>query len=237
MGSRRSDSSVLDDIYEILLVMPFWVGPILAAVAYAAMYWLIPYCFSSPNGDVAKTAWPILAGVARSGAPWVGGVVLFVWCFAEIRKLSNRKLFDRTVGREGIRDLKWQEFERLLAEAFRRQGYSVEHTGQAGPDGGIDLRLQKAGETKLVQCKHWRQRDIGVTILRELAGVVATERAHGGLVVSSGGFTPDAVEFAAKAKNLTLIDGDELTRMINQVQSGSYAECETTRPVKQSGPA
>jgi restriction system protein len=32
----------------------------------------------------------------------------------------------------------------------------VAETGGGGPDGGVDLRLQRDGMTSIVQCKRWK---------------------------------------------------------------------------------
>ena len=65
------------------------------------------------------------------------------------------------------------------------------------PDGGIDLVLSKGSEKFLVQCKQWKAFKVGVTVVRELYGVMAAKGAAGGFVVSSGRFTDDATAFAS----------------------------------------
>ena len=87
-----------------------------------------------------------------------------------------------------------------------------------GPDGGVDLVLRKNGEKLLVQCKHWRIERVGVKVVRELFGVVAAENASGGIAVSSGTFTQEAMDFA-RGKPLELINGAELTKMIAEVKN------------------
>lgn len=52
--------------------------------------------------------------------------------------------------------MSWQEFELLVGEAFRLQGYEVAEIGGGGPDGGVDLVLRKDREKFLVQCKQWK---------------------------------------------------------------------------------
>lgn len=69
-----------------------------------------------------------------------------------------------------INELKWSEFEHLLALYFRDQGYEVEETGVGGNDGGVDLVLldKRTNERTAVQVK-WRSRAaIGPNIVREL---------------------------------------------------------------------
>ncbi|MEX0718158.1 MAG: restriction endonuclease [Planctomycetaceae bacterium] len=217
--SRRKKSSGLDDLFDFLVMMPTWVGPIVAFLAFAALRWFIPWAFtpSDPDDVVGIGIASTIGNVTVQVAPWAGGGVLVIWCFALLQKWSNRERLDRQTGIDSIRELSWSDFERLLAEAFRRQGYLVEHAGDAGPDGGVDLRLRKAGETTLVQCKHWRSVKVGVKIVRELYGVVASERATAGIIVATGEFTPDASDFAER-NGVRLIGGEELARMIRGVQ-------------------
>jgi restriction system protein len=56
----------------------------------------------------------------------------------------------------------------------------------AGPDGGIDLVIRKDGNRYLVQCKQWRSQKVGVKVVREMFGLVAAEKAAGGIVICSG---------------------------------------------------
>ena len=63
---------------------------------------------------------------------------------------------------DDLRALTWQQFESVVGEAFRRQGYSVIETGQGGADGGVDLQLTRAGQRYLVQCKQYRASTVSV---------------------------------------------------------------------------
>jgi restriction system protein len=53
--------------------------------------------------------------------------------------------------------------------------------------------------------------------VRELFGVVTAEGATGGIVISSGTFTQEAMDFAV-GKPIELIQGAELLKMIAEVQ-------------------
>jgi restriction system protein len=152
-----------------------------------------------------------------NAAPWVGSLLLLVWGVTEIKKLGRRRLFDRQSGLDSMGELSWQEFEQLVCEAYRRQGYAVEHTGSHGGDGGVDLTLRRGGETVLVQCKHWKAWRVGVKEVRELLGVVTSERANQGIVVTYGSFTEEAIAFGRK-NPITLVAGPELERLIHSVQ-------------------
>jgi len=65
-----------------------------------------------------------------------------------------------------------------------------------------------------VQCKHWRVSRVGVSVVRELLGVITANGAVGGFVVTSGDFTKDAIEFA-NGRGIELITGDELLNSID----------------------
>ena len=80
----------------------------------------------------------------------------------------------------------------MVGEAFRRQGYAVEERGGSSPDGGVDLVLRKGGQKTIVQCKHWKSQQVGVSIVRELLGAMTAQSASGGIVVTAGSYTADA---------------------------------------------
>jgi restriction system protein len=116
-----------------------------------------------------------------------------------------------------ISSMTWSQFERLIGESFRRRGYEVTETGGSGSDGGVDLLLAKDRKSFLVQCKHWRTRSVGVSIVRELNGVIAARHAAGGFVVTSGQFTPEATQFA-RSCGIELIDGDRLRSLLHELE-------------------
>jgi restriction system protein len=113
--------------------------------------------------------------------------------------------------------MSWREFETLVGEAYRRQGYMVEETGGGGADGGIDLLLHGKGQKVIVQCKQWRSYKVSVKIIREMYGIMVAERADRVIVVTSGGYTQEAHSFA-RGKPIELLDGNALVRLIGEVK-------------------
>jgi len=236
MAQRRSKRGFVDELFDLLVQVPIWVGPVLAAIVFVVLRWILPAAFAAGSGEneISRGGMNVFAKMAHGSAPWALLLTLMIWAAAEFKKFATRRTFDRQTGAESIRSLSWREFEELLAEAFRRQGFSVEHCGAAGPDGGVDLRLSKAGEATIVQCKHWQARQVGVRVVRELRGVIASEGVQSGIIITSGSFTPDARDFAA-TNPVRLIDGSELTSMIGRVQKsgrivGGAAEVPATTP-------
>jgi restriction system protein len=102
-----------------------------------------------------------------------------------------------------------RDFERMIGQAFQRQGFHVAGFGMRAAAGGADLALLKSGERFLVHCQHWRKQEIGVLAVRELSAALQAVRAQGGYVLTAGGFTREACDFA-RATRIELIGGKSL---------------------------
>jgi hypothetical protein len=107
-----------------------------------------------------------------------------------------------------LRVLDWYQFEKLMEHAYRRSGYLVERKGGAKADGGVDLILEKDGIRTAVQCKHWRERNVGVRPVREFVGALADHGLNGGILVTLNGFTADAKELAERHRITLLLERD-----------------------------
>ena len=221
--ARRNKDNLLEDLFNLLVTAPSWFGPPIAAFAYLLFRFLLPIVVGYGSGPKLNPSSQLLGGISITLAPFVSLLILAIWGRAEVKKLFDRKRLDNQTGLASIRRLSWQEFERLLYEAFRRQGYLVEHRGGAGPDGGIDLVLRRDGQKALVQCKHWKYQSVPVQLVRELMGVVFSEGAQHGIFVTFGTYTEPARSFA-RDNPLTLIDGKQLMTMICAMQSSPTPE-------------
>ena len=60
--------------------------------------------------------------------------------------------------------------------------------------------------------------------VRELLGVVVSEKANKGIVVTSGRFTQDAKAFARANPQIELVDGPALAELIQQAQRPACAD-------------
>jgi restriction system protein len=141
--------------------------------------------------------------------------------------MRKRRLFDKQNSIDTVRNLNWKEFEELVGEAYRRQGYTVIENSGYGPDGGIDLMLKKDGELIVVQCKQWRNIKVGVDKVRELYGVQVSKSANRSIVMTSGFFTQEAQNFAAD-KSIDLVDGSQLLEFIKNIQHDYRTSGKTT---------
>ena len=116
---------------------------------------------------------------------------------------------------ELLSNIEWKRFEDLCAEYYREKGIRCETT-PLGADGGIDLKLYQGDSgkpTTIVQCKAWVGRLVGVKLVRELRGVMASENIEKGFFMTSSAYSQDAKEFA-RSNNITLIDAKLFLMMI-----------------------
>ena len=202
--------------------LPWWLGLALAVVSYAGLHHLAqkPVGTAQPGQMSSFVLSAIAHGLALAGQYllplWFGiGALLSAFRRGKAARLHAAA----ASGLEALDAMSWQEFEILVGEYFRRQGYGVTDNGGGGADGGVDVVLHSDDGSHLVQCKHWRALRVGVQPVRELYGVMAAHGAAGGFVVTSGEFTEDAVRFA-DGLSLTLVNGKTLLRGI-RAQAGS----------------
>lgn len=222
---RRNSGGALDDLFELTALCPWWVGIGLAVVSYVLLHWyatipIEPVSQPAQTGGVSSVIYKGLATGLQYILPMIFVSAAIV---SAIKRATRKKLIAGAWDGKSagvLQDMTWQEFEMLVAEAFRLEGYAVAERAQGGADGGVDVVLRKGSEKYLVQCKQWRAMKVSVVTLRELYGVMAAEGAAGGFVVTSGHFTEDALEFA-RGRNLRLIDGDKLFAMIKRAQASS----------------
>lgn len=114
-------------------------------------------------------------------------------------------------GAEELRALAPSDFELLVGEAFRRQGYEVRGRATHALESGADLELHRDGEVFLVRCI--QQRHSRAAPVRDFFSVLSRSGASGGFLVTCGRFSDDAVAFAQDT-HLQLVDGSELFALI-----------------------
>ena len=202
--------------------LPWWLSLALAGLAYLGLHHVAqkPIGALQPGQMGSFFLSAATHGLALAGQyllPLFFGVGALLSAF---QRGKAARLYAVAASRPGGLDgMSWQDFEILVGEYFRRQGYGVTDNGGGGADGGVDVVLQGDDGIHLVQCKHWRALRVGVQPVRELYGVMAAYGAAGGFVVTSGEFTEDAQRFA-DGLTLTLINGATLLRGI-RAQAGS----------------
>jgi len=204
--SRRNAAGI-----EQLVKLPWQASAGLCVIAFVCLRWIIPACLAGNE---------MLLGIKMLSvtlAPLAAGFIALIACGSFFFGRKQRTLVDNQTSLESLCQVSWKEFELLVAEAYRRQGYEVEYSLGKGADGGVDLQLRKAGRRLLVQCKRWKTYSVGAPVVRELFGIMTSEKADEAVIITTGKFTGEAMGFA-QGKPIQLVDGPALLEMVKQVQ-------------------
>jgi hypothetical protein len=118
---------------------------------------------------------------------------------------------------DALSQLSWQDFEVLVANYYRDQGFDVMHCGNGTMGvrggGGVDLRMRKGGRLVLVQCRHESIHPVDAAAIQRLLAVRDEDGAAEAIVVTSGEFSADARRAGAEG-HATLVDGVELRELL-----------------------
>lgn len=125
-------------------------------------------------------------------------------------------------------EMPWEDFEHLIRELFSKY-FSSENAEvkvtQASRDGGVDAVAFDPDPIKggkyIIQAKRYNI-VVPVAAVRELYGVVVSEGADKGILVTTSDFGSDSLEFA-KDKPISLINGANLLYLLSQFGYGNYS--------------
>lgn len=233
--ARRS-SGLLDDLLDIASMLPWWVDCAIAAVSYFGLHHLSlkKVSAASQPGQVGEMMVQAFGTTLATIGQYVVPVIFMIGAIISAsQRLKRRGLLSRATAMSFPainEELTWREFEMLVGEYYRTQGYRVEERGGAGADGGVDLVLRSDSETVLVQCKHWNARPVGIKTLRELFGVLVSEGATRAILITSGQVSDEAANFC-RDKPIEIITGgkiDEMVRLGRHLKSSPFAETAAT---------
>ena len=111
------------------------------------------------------------------------------------------------------------QFEHAIA-ALAREDRNVTYARQVGQanDRGADVLIQVRGRRILIQCKHHQTgKKVGGDTIREIAGSVLASPCHAGAIITTTGYTSEAIatNVALGRNALALIDGHQLVAWAN----------------------
>lgn len=202
-------------LLDALATAPWPAGLAAGLVAFFLIRDGIPAWLSGHPSPLAQA---FVEGLAFAVPAWIALSLCWSAALASwLRARRRRRLLDTRSGLDSVRALGWRDFERLVGEAYRRQGYRVEETGLGGADGGVDLVLARGGRRILVQCKRWDRERVPVNVVREMYGLLAHHRADEVRIAALGDFTRDARRFA-RGKPIVLVDGHALLALVREAQ-------------------
>lgn len=132
------------------------------------------------------------------------------------RSPEPKRMEEAQWSRAVLASIEWRRFEALCEAIYAQAGFTTRSQSH-GADGGVDIWLQSqhSAAPRIVQCKHWQGKPVGVKEMREFLGVMASNKLQSGTYVTSSTFTADATAFA-KANGIQLQDGAALLKLIGQ---------------------
>ena len=207
--ARSRTDTFLDRVLPILFNrVPGWSVAAAAVLLYGGVGLALPLVLH----------WSLLFLVAANVlATLYAAVIGLIWFAVQIEGGFRRCLVEWTTE---LRHLDAQEFEWLVGEVFRREGWRVTEAGhQDSPDGNIDLDMTRDGRRRIVQCKRWSAQLVGVDEVRQLGGTLLREGLPGdaGVLVTLSGFTQQAVVEGNKS-GIALLDGRQLYSKMESVR-------------------
>lgn len=134
-----------------------------------------------------------------------------------VESVERDRYSDSISNTNNINSLSGAEFEVVCKQLIETMGFHAELTKTSG-DGGIDIIAYNhqplLSGKYIIQCKRYSG-SVGEPIIRDLYGVVTSERANKGILMTTGTFTTPAIKFA-EGKPLELIDHSKLSDLLNQ---------------------
>jgi len=183
-----------NSLFAVLLRSPWWISGALALGFVAASRALLPAEY-----------WVFGA---------MGGIPMFViCCIAAWRQLRAPGTGRIEAVRQAVTAMAWREFADALAQAWQREGYTVERL-----QGAADFALTRGGRTTLVAARRWKAARPGVDALEELQTAVRARDASGGLYVTLGELSDNAQRYA-RAQQIGLLGAADLARLIRPARN------------------
>lgn len=193
-----------------------------------ALYLLIVALSDATSNPVLRFIMNLLFLTIFFGSIGVGLRWLYRVCKALVYNIKPTNFIEPI---EDVDKMSGHEFEHYLAPVFRSQGYHVEVTNPSGDFGG-DLLLRKRKEKSVVQAKRYGEdKKVGVDAINEVVGAAGYYNATKKIVITNRYFT-DAAKISAKRNGVTLLDRDDLIRMINQYNENQIRLSKQKQPIE-----
>src|SRR5688500_2721309 len=145
---RRKKSSPLDDMIELVSMLPWWAGAVMAPICYVLLHaWAVRVgAEMTTKPQIASGIYYALASIGQYLLPFscLAGAAVSAW-----RRHQRKTLADNVSAAKSadvLEGMSWREFELLVGEGFRRKGFQVEELGGAGADGGVDRSEEHTSE-------------------------------------------------------------------------------------------
>jgi restriction system protein len=179
-----------NSLFAVLLRKPWWVSTLVAAA-------VIGFAFTALPGHIAPF-------VAAGALPFV---VIAGMAGVRALRTPGAARIDATVA--ALRAMAWPELSATVADAWRRDGWTV----TAIDDRAADFQIEQGWRRGLVSCRRWKVARLGAEPLRELAAARERLEVHDCWCVVTGDVSEQARRFAAEHR-VTLVEGADLAQRI-----------------------
>ncbi len=188
MKSRMAPNS----LFALMLRQPWWVSLLIAVLFAAVCFALLP-AEAAPFGAVGALPFLGLSAIALKRQ----------WGRPSARQVEA---VATALSRMG-----WEDFRRLLEQAFTREGWQVERLS-----GVADLRLRKPGKQVLVGARRWKAARHGEDALLALRGAMASFDTGSAMYLALGEVSPNAQRFASQ-HGIALVQAEGLAQLLRGV--------------------
>ncbi len=161
----RRKKSLLTDTVDMVGKLPWWAGCALALLSYLLLHKVAeqPIVVNATTGQVRNVAMQSFwRGLATAGQYMLPVICLAGAALSAYRRRKRVNLITGATSSKAadtLDGISWQEFELLVGESFRLQGFQVSESSGSGADGGVDLVLRKRrGE----RSKPWEAKSSGL---------------------------------------------------------------------------
>jgi restriction system protein len=214
--ARKARSS-LAYVVDLAVNLPWQIGGLLALLAYWILHDMAVWTTFDKGTDM---------GLAGFSLYLIPGLLLVVALISFVRSRQNGDLSIDAVSSpnsDALARMSAHDFEKLVAEGFRREGFLVVEGSGTRRLGCVDLELFMGRDRYLVQCRGWKETAVDALAVRGLYAAISAERAVGGFIVSSGKFTDEARKIAI-GRSIRVVPAYSLRRLIKKVTASSTGE-------------
>lgn len=180
-----------NSLFAILLRKPWWIAVSICVAMGVAGMALLPERFR-------------LIG-ALSGLPFG---VIGIMAAVRQRHLPSATRIEQT--RQAVAGMAWPAFAALLAQAFEREGYTVQRSAK---DPAFDFELQRQGRRMLVSARRWKSARTGLETLRALQAARERDDVADALVIALADLSDAALPFATQ-HNITVWQATEIAQAL-----------------------
>jgi len=210
----RKDLNIIDFLAQI----PWWISVALSASFYLLLKFAVPY-FEAQSTIIND----VHVSLGSAFAPVVALALLTPVTFSLLKSNRKKKIHELKEEILAIQELSWQHFKELVADAYRRNGYTLMDNNSFNADPSVDLVLRKGAKLYLVQCRYWLNRKLGKREARNLFALMHVKQASGVFLLTTGIFTREARHYAL-GRPINLVDGIELVNLLGPISTKEASE-------------